>query len=70
MKKVDYIIVGSGLAGIFFAAVLISNHQSFIVIDDVSQHSSECDVVLYNHVILNRFTPVFSDKEQLYCAQY
>jgi len=65
MKKVDYIIVGSGLAGILFAEVLISNNKSFIVIDDASQQSSVVAGGLYNPVILKRFSEVWRAKEQL-----
>jgi glycine oxidase len=65
MKKVDYIIVGSGLAGILFAEVLIRNNKSFIVIDDASQQSSVVAGGLYNPVILKRFSEVWRAKEQL-----
>ena len=65
MKEVDYIIVGSGLAGILFAEVLIRNNKSFIVIDDASQQSSVVAGGLYNPVILKRFSEVWRAKEQL-----
>jgi voltage-gated potassium channel Kch len=68
MKKVDYIIVGSGLAGILFAEVLIRNNKSFVVIDDASQQSSVVAGGLYNPVILKRFSEVWKAKEQLELA--
>lgn len=63
--KVDYIIVGSGLAGILFCELLSRNKQSFIVFDDRSQQSSGVAGGLYNPVILKRFTPVWKAREQL-----
>ena len=68
MKKVDYIIVGSGLAGILFAEVLIRQNKSFILIDDASQQSSIVAGGLYNPVVLKRFTEVWKAKEQLEMA--
>src|SRR5210317_1277606 len=66
--KVDYIVVGSGLAGVLFSDVLRKNNKSFIVIDDESQKSSLVAGGLYNPVILKRFTPVWKAKEQLEIA--
>jgi glycine/D-amino acid oxidase-like deaminating enzyme len=65
MKKVDYIIVGSGLAGLLFVEVLIRNNKSFMLIDDASQQSSMVAGGLYNPVVLKRFTEVWRAKEQL-----
>jgi len=65
MKKVDYIIVGSGLAGILFVEVLIRQNKSFIIIDNASQQSSIVAGGLYNPVVLKRFTEVWKAKEQL-----
>ena len=65
MKKVDYIIVGSGLAGILFCEVLKQHNKSFVVYDNSSQHSSTVAGGLYNPVILKRFTRVWKAKEQL-----
>jgi len=66
--KVDYIIVGSGLAGISFCEQLRAHDKSFIVFDDQSQQSSVVAGGLYNPVILKRFTPVWKSKEQLQIA--
>lgn len=68
MKKVDYIIVGCGLAGIAFCEQLRVNNKSFLVFDDASQHSSLVAVGLYNPVVLKRFTEVWKAKELLNLA--
>ncbi len=65
MKKVDYIIVGSGLAGILFCEILKQHNRSFVVFDNESQHSSTVAGGMYNPVILKRFTKVWKAKEQL-----
>lgn len=63
--RVDYIIVGFGLAGLSFVDKLIENNKSFIVFEDASQTSSNVAGGVYNPVILKRFTPVWQAKEQL-----
>lgn len=65
---VDYIIVGSGLAGIAFAEILLQNNKSFLVFNDDSQNSSKIAGGLYNPVILKRFSEVWNAKEQLEIA--
>lgn len=64
----DYIIVGSGLAGIAFAETLLQNNKSFVVFDNHSQNSSKIAGGLYNPVILKRFSEVWNAKEQLEIA--
>ncbi len=66
--KIDYIIVGLGLAGIAFAEELLAANKSFIVFEDDSQTSSLVAGGVYNPVILKRFTPVWNAKEQLEIA--
>jgi glycine oxidase len=61
----DYIIVGSGLAGISFAEIALKNNKSIMVIDDKSQISSRVAGGLYNPVILKRFSEVWKAEEQL-----
>lgn len=68
MMKVDYIIVGLGLAGLAFAEQLIHSEKSFVVFEDHSQTSSLVAGGVYNPVILKRFTPVWKAKEQLAIA--
>ncbi len=64
-KKVDYIIVGLGLAGIALAEQLMENDKSFLVYEDDSQTSSLVAGGVYNPVILKRFTPVWNAESQL-----
>ncbi|MDB2385390.1 FAD-binding oxidoreductase [Polaribacter sp.] len=66
--KVDYIIVGLGLAGLAFVEELLTAKKSFIVFEDSSQTSSLVAGGVYNPVILKRFTPVWNAKEQLAIA--
>jgi glycine/D-amino acid oxidase-like deaminating enzyme len=63
--KVDYIIVGLGLAGLSFAEQLLAANKSFVVFEDNSQTSSLVAGGVYNPVILKRFTPVWNAKSQL-----
>ena len=64
----DYIIVGSGLAGIAFAETLLQHNKSFIIFDNKSQSSSSIAGGLYNPVILKRFSEVWNAKPQLETA--
>lgn len=68
IKKIDYIIVGCGLAGIAFCEKLMANNKTFVVFDNNSQHSSTVAGGLYNPVTLKRFTPVWHSKAQLTLA--
>lgn len=61
----DYLIVGSGLAGISFAEVALKNNKTILLLDDKSQNSSRVAGGLYNPVILKRFSEVWNAKEQL-----
>jgi len=62
---VDYLIVGSGIAGICFAETAFQNSKSFVVVDDFSSSSSKIAGGLYNPVILKRFSQVWQAKSQL-----
>lgn len=64
----DYIIVGSGLAGIAFAETLFENEKTFVVFDNNSQNSSKIAGGLYNPVILKRFSQVWNANQQLEIA--
>ena len=64
----DYIIVGSGLAGIAFAETLLQHSKSFVVFDNNSQNSTSIAGGLYNPVILKRFSQVWNANEQLETA--
>ncbi|MCI9843330.1 NAD(P)/FAD-dependent oxidoreductase [Flavobacterium pectinovorum] len=61
----DYLIVGSGLAGISFAEVALKNNKTILLIDDKSQNSSRVAGGLYNPVILKRFSEVWDASRQL-----
>ena len=65
---VDYIIVGSGIAGIAFAETLLHNNKSFVVFENYSQNSTKIAGGLYNPVILKRFSEVWNAKQQLELA--
>ncbi|MBF4508395.1 FAD-binding oxidoreductase [Flavobacterium sp. JLP] len=62
---IDYLIIGSGLAGISFAEVALKNNKTILVLDDNSQNSSRVAGGLYNPVILKRFSEVWKAEEQL-----
>lgn len=62
---IDYLIVGSGIAGICFSETALQNGKSFLVIDDFSSSSSKVAGGLYNPVILKRFSQVWQATEQL-----
>ena len=64
----DYIIVGSGLAGIAFAETLLQHNKSFLVFDNHSQNSTSIAGGLYNPVILKRFSQVWNANVQLELA--
>ena len=64
----DYIIVGSGLAGIAFAETLLQHKRSFMVFDNNSQNSTRIAAGLYNPVILKRFSQVWNANAQLEIA--
>jgi len=61
--KVDYIIVGFGLAGMAFAALLEKANKTFIVFDDNPNRASRVVGGMYNPVILKRFTPAWKAHE-------
>jgi glycine oxidase len=68
MRKVDYIIVGLGLAGLAFSRELEKNGKSFLIYENDSQHSSKVAGGMYNPVILKRFTAVWDAEKQLNIA--
>ena len=62
---IDYLIIGSGLAGISFIEVALYHEKSIFVLDNNSQNSSKIAGGLYNPVILKRFSEVWNAQEQL-----
>ena len=47
---IDYLIIGSGLAGISFAEVALRNGKSIFIMDNNSQNSSKVAGGLYNPI--------------------
>jgi hypothetical protein len=64
-EKVDYIIVGLGLAGLAFSKILKNHNKTFKIFEDNSQNASLVASGMYNPVVLKRFTPVWKAKNQL-----
>jgi glycine oxidase len=60
----DYLIVGNGLAGIFFSNLLLKHKKDICVISDHSQNSTEIAGGLYNPVVLKRFTMAWEAHNQ------
>jgi len=65
MEKVDYVIVGAGYAGIFFAHQLIKQKKSFIIFCDNSISASQISAGVCNPVILKRFNTFWKSQEQI-----
>lgn len=61
----DYLIIGSGLAGIAFAEIALQNNKTIRVYENHSQNSSIIAGGLYNPVILKRFSEVWKSQEQI-----
>jgi glycine oxidase len=66
---IDYLIIGSGLAGISFAETALQNDKSILVLDNNSQNSSKIAGGLYNPVILKRFSEVWQAQAQLFAMK-
>jgi len=62
---IDYLIIGSGLAGISFSEIALNNNKKILVLDNTSQNSSRIAGGLYNPVILKRFSEVWQAESQL-----
>jgi len=65
MKKVDYIIVGDGYAGLFFAHQLINNNKSFVLYSDGKKSASQISAGIINPVVLKKFTTFWKAQEQI-----
>lgn len=63
--EVDYLIVGSGLAGISFAETCLLHHKKIIVLNNNSQNSTTIAGGLYNPIVLKRFTKIWEAEAQL-----
>ena len=62
---IDYLIVGSGLAGIAFAETALMHNKTIFVIDADLHHSSKVAAGLYNPVVLKRYTALANAVAQL-----
>ena len=65
MKKVDYIIVGLGIAGISFCEQLEKHNKSYLVIDSGSNATTKISGGVFNPVVLKRFTIAWKAKEEM-----
>lgn len=65
MERVDYIIVGAGYAGIFFAHQLIKEKKSFKIFCDDSISASQISAGVCNPVILKRFNTFWKSHAQI-----
>lgn len=54
--KVDYIIVGMGIAGICFSKQLMDHNKSFVVITDACTGATQNSGGVFNPIVLRRFT--------------
>lgn len=65
----DYIVVGSGLAGICFAETALNHGKTVLVIDGEKRSSSIVAGGMYNPVVLKRFTEVWNIATQIDVAK-
>lgn len=65
MTKIDYLIVGSGIAGLCMARQCELNNKSFIIVDDAQRTSSKIAGGMFNPVVLKRFTSIWESQAQL-----
>ena len=65
MINVDYIIVGGGYAGIFFAHQLIKNNRTFIIFSENGKSASQVSAGIVNPVVLKKFTTFWLANEQI-----
>lgn len=63
--KYDYIIVGGGYAGLFFAHQLIKNNKTFLIYTDSRKSASQVSAGIINPVVLKRFTTFWLALEQI-----
>ncbi len=68
MKKLDYIVVGFGLAGMAFCDQLERHNKSFVVFDANLPSASKVAAGLINPVILKRYTIPWKGDEQFDAA--
>jgi len=64
--KVDFLIVGGGLAGASFASLCLKNNASFLMIDNDQNKASRVAAGVYNPVVLKRLNPAWHAKFQMH----
>lgn len=65
MTHVDYIIVGGGYAGLFFAHQLIKHNKSFVIYTGNQKSASRVSAGVVNPVVLKKFTTFWLAQEQI-----
>lgn len=65
MKSIDYIIVGDGYAGYFFAHQLIMAKKSFILFSEEKKGASKVSAGVVNPLVLKKFTTFWLADEQI-----
>jgi len=65
MKNIEYIIVGDGYAGLFFAHQLIKNNKSFVIFSEGRKSASQVSAGIINPVVLKKFTTFWKAQEQI-----
>lgn len=65
MENVDYIIVGGGYAGLFFAHQLILNNKSFVIFSENKKSASQVSAGIVNPLVLKKFTTFWLAQEQI-----
>ncbi len=70
MKNVDYLIVGDGYAGLFFAHQLIKNNKSFVIFSEGKKSASQVSAGIINPVVLKKFTTFWKAQEQIDFLKY
>lgn len=68
-RQTDYLIIGQGIAGTFFAHELAQHQRDFIVIDAGGHNASKTAAGMYNPVVLKRFSPVWQAAAQIDTAR-
>lgn len=65
MRDVDYIIVGDGYAGYFFAHQLIMAKKSFVLFSGEKKGASKVSAGVINPLVLKKFTTFWLAEEQI-----
>ncbi len=67
--QTDYLIIGQGLAGTFFAHQLSRHGHDFVILDPDGHNASKTAAGLLNPVVLKRFSPVWQGQAQIAAAR-